>query len=78
MSPFMLVFEKPRHLPVEIEHKLYWDVKQCNLDYKLAGKERKLQLQELEKLRLEAYNNSVIYKSKAKAFRDVKLIRKEF
>ena len=27
---------------------------------------------------MEAYDNSVIYKGKAKAFRDVKLIRKEF
>ena len=28
----------------EIEHKSYWAVKQCNLDYQLAGRERKLQL----------------------------------
>ena len=53
-------------------------MKQCNLNYQLAGKECKLQLQELEEIRLEAYNNSVIYKGKAKAFRDAKLIRKEF
>ncbi|RDX74160.1 hypothetical protein CR513_46117, partial [Mucuna pruriens] len=30
--------------------------------YDQAGKERKLQLQELEELRLEAYENSLIYK----------------
>ena len=44
----------------------------------MLGKERKLQLQELVKLRLEAYDNFVIYKGKAKAFYDAKLSRKEF
>jgi len=37
-----------------------------------------LQLHELKKIRLEAYDNSVIFKGKAKAFRDAKLVRKEF
>ena len=37
-----------------------------------------MQLQELEEIRLEAYNNSVIYKGKVKASRDAKLVRKEF
>jgi len=36
-----------------------------------------LQLQELEEIRLEAYDNSIIYKGKTKAFHDAKLSRKE-
>lgn len=44
----------------------------------MAGKERKLQLQELDELRLEAYNNLMIYKGKAKTFNDAKLSRREF
>ncbi|RDY08169.1 hypothetical protein CR513_07632, partial [Mucuna pruriens] len=42
----------------------------CNLDYDQAGKQRQFQLQELDELRLEAYENSRIYKQK--------ILRKEF
>ncbi|XP_015940238.1 uncharacterized protein LOC107465775 [Arachis duranensis] len=48
MSPFRIVFGKPCHLPVEIQHKAYLAVKQCNPDLKGAGVERKLQLEQLE------------------------------
>lgn len=40
--------------------------------------ERKLQLQQLEELRLEAYENSRIYKEKTKYFHDKMISRKEF
>ena len=46
------------------------------MDLDEAGIHRKLQLQELEELRLEAYENSRIYKDKTKAFHDKKIIRK--
>ncbi|RDY09959.1 hypothetical protein CR513_05590, partial [Mucuna pruriens] len=46
--------------------------------YDQAGKERKLQLQELEELCFEAYKNSRIYKQKVKQFHDSQILRKEF
>ncbi|RDY09891.1 hypothetical protein CR513_05682, partial [Mucuna pruriens] len=51
MSPYRIVFSKACHLS-------------CNLDYDQAGKQRQFQLQELDELRLEAYDNSRIYKQK--------------
>ena len=62
MSPYMLVFGKLRHLQVEIEYHAFWVVKQCNLDAKKTGEVRKLQLQELEEIRLKAYDNARLYK----------------
>ncbi|RDX80082.1 hypothetical protein CR513_39402, partial [Mucuna pruriens] len=64
MPPYRFVFGKTCHLPVEIEHRAYWAVKRCNLDYDQAGKQRQFQLQELDELCLEAYENSRIYKQK--------------
>ncbi|XP_072064400.1 uncharacterized protein [Arachis hypogaea] len=78
MSPFCIIFGKPCHLPVEIQHRAYWTVKNCNPDLKGVGMERKLQLEELECLRLEAYENAQLYKEKAKAFHDQNIRRKNF
>ncbi|RDY13325.1 hypothetical protein CR513_01797, partial [Mucuna pruriens] len=57
MSPYRIVFSKTCHLSVEIEHRAYWKLS----TFDQAGKQRKLQLQELEELEelhLEAYKNS--------------------
>ena len=43
-----------------------WTTKKLNFDFKVAKEERLLQLNELEELRNEAYDNSIIYKDKTK------------
>ncbi|KAF5947156.1 hypothetical protein HYC85_017384 [Camellia sinensis] len=43
-----------------------------------SGEHRKLQLQELEEIRNDAYENAMIYKEKTKAFHDRMISRKEF
>lgn len=73
-----MVYGKACHLHVEIEHRAYWAIKRCNFELDKVGEERKFQLQELEELRMKAYENSRIYKSRAKLFHDSMIVRKQF
>jgi hypothetical protein len=70
------VYGKQCHLPVSVEHKAFWAIKECNVNMEDAARERKYQLNELDEIRLEAYENSKFYKERTKQMHD-KLIRRK-
>ena len=78
MSPYRIVYGKPCHLPLELEYKAMWAIKKLNCDFQVAKKKRLLQMNELEELRNEAYDNARIYKEKTKRWHDQKILRREF
>jgi len=78
MSPFQLVYGKACHLPVEMEHRVFWALKWLNFDSKAYIEQRRIQLQELEEMRLNAYQSSRLYKERVKAYHDKKLLKRNF
>ena len=78
MSPYRLVYGKACYLPVKMEHMVYWAIKTFNFNLDQAGKQRLLQMNELEELRRESYESSRIYKERLKLFHDKSIVRKTF
>ena len=55
-----------------------WAIKKLNFDFHASKEERLLQMNKLEQLRNEAYDNARIYKDKTKNWHDQKIMRNEF
>ncbi|GJW25401.1 reverse transcriptase domain-containing protein [Tanacetum coccineum] len=77
-TPYKLVYGKLCHLRIELEHKAYWALKHANFDLKTVGDHRKLQLNELNELHDQAYENSLIYKDRTKKLRYSKIKNRIF
>ncbi|GJZ78888.1 reverse transcriptase domain-containing protein [Tanacetum coccineum] len=77
-TPYKLMYGKACHLPIELEHKAYLALKHFNFDLKTAGDHRKVQMNELNELRDQAYENSLIYKEKTKKIHDSKIKNRIF
>ena len=53
-------------------------IKKLNCDFQDTKEKRLLQMNELEELTNEAYDNARIYKEKTKRWHDQKILRREF
>ena len=78
LTPYQLIYGKSCHLLVELEHKAYWATRALNFDLMKAGRKRLLQLNELDELRMNAYENANLYKDHTKLWHDKHLSKKEF
>ncbi|GKE20154.1 reverse transcriptase domain-containing protein, partial [Tanacetum coccineum] len=72
-TPYKLIYGKNYHLPFEIEHRAYWALKNCNPDLITAGEKRMFQLNELDELQHQSYENSRLYKARTKVWLNKKL-----
>ncbi|GKE13593.1 reverse transcriptase domain-containing protein [Tanacetum coccineum] len=77
-TPYKLVYRKACHLPIELKHKAYWALKHCNYDLVTTDDHQKVQMNELNELRDQAYENSLIYKEKTKRIHDSKIKNRIF
>ena len=62
---------------VAIKHRALWAIKKLNFDFQAMGERWLLQLNELEEIRNNSYENAQIYKDKTNNLHDKQLIRKE-
>lgn len=76
MSPYEIVDGKAFHLPLELEHKAYWAIRELNDDTKLAGEKRLLDLTYLDEWRSEVYENVKFFKEKVKKWHDKRILKR--
>jgi hypothetical protein len=78
VTPYQLVYRKTYHLPVELEHKAFGAIKKWNMNLKVAGTKRKIQIAKLEEWREKAYHSVKLYKERIKRCHDKRIKIKQF
>jgi len=78
MSPYKMIYGKDCHLPLELEHKAYWAIKELNYDFKLAGEKRLFDISSLDEWTTQAYENAKLFKEKVKICHDKRIQKQEF
>ena len=71
-SPILVGHQKACHLPLELEHKAYWAIKELNY-FKLAGEKRLFDISSLDEWRTQAYENAKLFKEKVKRWHDKRI-----
>ena len=78
MSSYKMVYGKACHLPLELEHKTYWAIKEFNYDFKLAREKRLFDISSLDEWRTQAYEKAKLFKEKVKRWHDKRIQKREF
>ena len=65
-------------MPLELEHKVYWAIKELNYDFKLAGEMGLFDISSLDEWRTQAYENAKLFKEKVKRWHDKRIQKSEY
>src|SRR4051812_43651836 len=78
MSLYNMVYGKACHLPLELEHKAFWAIRELNVDPKLAGEKCLMNLTSLDEWRSETYESAKMFKEKVKKWHDRRILKLQF
>lgn len=78
MSSYGLIYSKACYLLVELEYKVLSVIKFLKFKLEITGEQQRLELYELDEIRMDAYESAKTYKEKTKAFHGKVIMFKSF